>query len=244
VADGVYTPRPPAAEGAGGRGGRGPRKPSPSRLIDPPDHQVPYQPWARIRQQYLAANADNPVKEEFVDPQARCLPGGPVRAAFWHDLQILQYPGYVIFEYEGNHVFRIIPLDGRPHPGQDIKLWMGDSRGHWEGNTLVVDVTNNNSKGRLSHQGDFADDHLHLTERYTFVDAKNLHYEAVFDDPTVYTQAWTIATDFVSGIFPNGLPKPPGSKPGIFMDTPPGYEQWEEACHEGEHDADLSPVKR
>src|SRR5437667_25324 len=66
--------------------------------------------------------------------------GGPI--------QIFQPPGSVVFFYETHHEFRIIPLDGRPHPGQNIKLWQGDSRGHWEGNTLVVDVTNNNDSTR------------------------------------------------------------------------------------------------
>jgi hypothetical protein len=238
VIDAVFTPS--VADDAPRRANGRPRPPEPSRIVDPPDHQVPYQTWAREKQRHIQANINDPAEEEFVDPQVRCLPGGAVRSAVWHDIQILQYPGYVIFEYEGNHVFRIVPLDGRPHASESIKLWMGDSRGHWEGTTLVVDVTNNNSKGRLSRQGDFASENLHLTERYTFVDAKNLHYEATFEDPTVYTRPWKIAADFVSGIFPNGLPKPPGSKPGIFMDTPPGYEQWEEACHEGEHDAELS----
>jgi hypothetical protein len=228
VTDGVYTPPPTEELGLGGRR----QGKMPSRITDPPDHQVPYQPWARIKQQYIASNVNDPTKEEFIDTQARCLPDGPVRDAFWHDFQFLQYPGYVVIVYGGGHDFRIISLDGRPHPGQDMKLWMGDSRGHWEGTTLVVDVTNNNSKWRLSHQGDFASDHLHLVERYIFVDAKHLRYEATFEDPTVYTRPWKIGADFVSGIFPNGLPHP---NKGIYMDTPKGYEQWEEACYEGEH---------
>jgi hypothetical protein len=200
-----------------------PAAPGPSRVVDPPDHLIPYQPWAKEKQLHLQAKKNDPSEEEFVDPQVRCLPGGPVRPAFWQDFQLLQYPGYVVFEYEGNHVFRIIPLDGRPHAGSSLKLWMGDSRGHWEGTTLVVDVTNNNSKGRLSRQGDFASDNLHVTERYTFMDGKNMRYEATFDDPTVYTKPWKVGADFI----------PKRTPPG-------GYEQWEEACHEGEHDAALA----
>jgi hypothetical protein len=197
------------------------RQPGPSRVIDPPDHQIPYQPWAKKKQQRLQANKDG--EGEFVDPQIRCLPS-PIRGAFWQDFQILQYPGYIIFEYEGNHVFRIIPLDDRPHARDRIKLWMGDSRAHWEGTTLVVDETNMNSKGRLSREGDFASENLHLTERYTFLDSKKMHYEATFDDPTVYTRPWKIGADFT--------PKR----------APAGYEQWEEACHEGERDAALSDL--
>lgn len=77
------------------------------------------------------------------------------------------------FVHEGSHVSRVIPLDGRPHIGEHKKPWMGDSRGHWEGNTLVVDVTNNNSKGRLSRAGDFASDKLHVVERFQFVDQQH-----------------------------------------------------------------------
>jgi hypothetical protein len=194
-------------------------RPDPSRVAEP-NHQIPYQPWAKEKQLLIQAHKIDPSTEYFVDPQVRCLPS-PIRGAFWQDFQILQYPGYIVFEYEGNHVFRIIPLDGRPHPSSGIKLWMGDSRGHWEGTTLVVDLANNNSKGRLSREGDFASENLRVTERYTFQDAKTMKYEATVDDPTVYTRPWKIAADF----------KPTGE---------PNYEQWEEACHEGEHDASLA----
>ena len=78
---------------------------------------------------------------------------------------------------------------------------MGDSRGHWEGNTLVVDVTNNNSKGRLSRAGDFASDKLHVTERFEFLDADHMQYRAVFDDPSTYTRPWTFGFDMKRAIF-------------------------------------------
>jgi hypothetical protein len=198
----------------------------PSRIVDPPDGQIPYQPWARIKQQYIQSNIKNPVKPEFIDTQARCLPGGPVRATFWHTVHILQYPGYILFEYEGSHLFRIVPLDGRPHVGSDVKLWMGDSRGHWEGNTLVIDVTSYNSKSRLSNIGDFASDQVHIVERYTFVDNQTLKYEATFDDPSVYTRPWTLASPLHRG-----------------HAKEPDYEQWEEACHEGERNVADSIVE-
>jgi hypothetical protein len=188
-----------------------------SRVVDPPDGQIPYQPWARIKQQYIQANIKNPVKPEFIDTQARCLPGGPIRATFWHTVHILQYPGYVLFEYEGSHPFRIVPLDGRPHAASDVKLWMGDSRGHWEGNTLVVDVTSYNGKSRLSNVGDFTSDKAHIVERYTFIDNKTLKYQATIDDPSVYTRPWTMESPFHRG-----------------HARERNYEQWEEACHEGE----------
>ena len=128
----------------------------------------------------------------------------------------------MVLIYDQNHPFRVIPLDGPPHPEQNIKLWMGDSRGHWERNTLVVDVTNNNSKSRLSNEGDFASDKLHIVERYTFLDANNMTYEATMDDPTVYTRPWTIRASMHRA-----------------HRKEPGYEQWENTCHEGERDADI-----
>ena len=201
-----------------------------SRIIDPPDGEIPYQPWARERQQYLLKNFFEPTKQEHLDPQQLCLPLGPVRQLTWHDAHILQYPGYVVFEHEGGHEYRVIPVDGRPHLGENIKLWMGDSRGHWEGNTLVVDVTNNNSKGRLSRAGDFASDKVHVVERFQFLDANTMKYEARFDDPSVYTRPWTFGLDMKRAIFAESNP----------TDDYEHYEQWEEACYEGLRDVDRS----
>jgi hypothetical protein len=194
-----------------------------SRISDPADGQIPYQPWARAKQQEIQTNIDRPAKQEYIDPQARCLPDGPIRSIFWSAYQILQFPGYVVLVYEQNHPYRIIPLDGRPHPSQDVKLWMGDSRGHWEGNTLVVDVANNNSKSRLDNEGDFASDKLHIVERYTFIDTKTMEYQATLEDPSVYTRPWTIRARMLRTHLKDA-----------------DYEQWEDACHEGEKNADAS----
>jgi hypothetical protein len=217
-----------------GRGAPGTPRPKPpkaaSRIIDPPDGEIPYQPWARIKQQYYLSNYFEPTRPEFLDPQQLCLPLGPVRQLTWHDVHILQYPGYVLFEHEGGHVFRIIPLDDRPHIGSSLKLWMGDSRGHWDGNTLVVDVTNNNSKGRLSRAGDFASDKLHVTERFQFLDADHMKYAATFDDPSTYTRPWTFGFDMKRAIF--GAENP--------TNDDAHYEQWEEACYEGMKPVDYS----
>jgi hypothetical protein len=202
-----------------------------SRIIDTPDGEVPYQPWAREREQYLLKNYFEPTKPEFLDPQQLCFPLGAVRQLTWHDVQFLQYPGYVLLAHEGSHEYRVIPLDGHPHVGPNIKLWMGDSRGHWEGNTLVVDVTNNNSKGRLSRAGDFASDKVHIVERFEFLDENHMRYRAVFDDPTVYTRPWTFGFDMKRGIF--GESNPNG-------DDESHYEAWEEACWEGMRDIDRS----
>jgi hypothetical protein len=189
----------------------------PTRIVDPPDGQVPYQPWARARQQEIQANIDNPTAQRHIDPQARCLPNGPLRSPLWSAYEIMQSPGYLVFSYETTHMYRIVPLDGRPHPSQNVKLWMGDSRGHWEGNTLVVDVMNINLKSRFSTEGDFASDKAHIVERYTFLDAKTMEYRATIEDPTVYTRPWTIQARMIRN-----------------HTKDPDYEVWEDACHEGE----------
>jgi len=197
------------------------RAKKPSRIVDPPDGKVPYLPWAAAKQQDIAAHVDEPTKQEYVDPQARCLPDGVPRNLFWTGFQITQTPGYVFIVYEQNHTYRVIPLDGRPHVPSNIKLWMGDSRGHWEGNTLVVDVTNINSKSRLDNVGNFATDAVHVVERFTFSDAKTIKYEAVIDDPAVYTQTWKIAAVIVRS-----------------HQREKNYEYWEETCHEGERNVE------
>ncbi len=206
---------------------------APSRIVDTPDGEIPYQPWAREREKYLLANYFDPSKPEHIDPQQRCWPLGAVRQFTWHDVQILQYPGYVVLEHQGGHVYQIIPLDGRPHLGSNIKLWMGDSRGHWEGTTLVIDVTNNNAKGRLSRAGDFSSDKVHHVVKMKFLDANNLRYEATFDDPSVYTRPWTFGLDMKRGLFGGD---------GAAEGDEPTYEQWEEACVEGLRDVDTALV--
>jgi len=190
----------------------------PSRIVDPADGQIPYQPWARAKQKQIEANVDHPTKQEHLDPQERCFPDGPVRAALLTGMQIEQYPGYVVLSQEANHTFRVIPLDGRHHAPEGVTLWMGDSRGHWEGNTLVVDVTNNNSKGRLDRSGNFASDKVHITERYIFGDKDSFEYRVTFDDPSIYTRPWTLSAKFLRDRIDD-----------------PGYEAWEQECQEHEN---------
>ncbi|MCU1223937.1 MAG: hypothetical protein JWQ42_2030 [Edaphobacter sp.] len=194
-----------------------------SRIVDPSDGRIPYLPEASAKQKDLEAHIDEVTKPEYVDPQQRCLPDGPIRSTFWSEFEISQFPGYVAITYDQNHPFRLIPLDNRPRLGETLKLWMGDSRGHWEGNTLVVEVTNNNSKSRLDNEGDFASDHLTLVERYVFLDHDTLRYEATFTDATVYQRPWMIAA-IIRRVHGNE----------------PEYELWENTCHEGERDTDLT----
>ena len=117
-------------------------------------------------QQEFLANFHNPTKPQYVEPLARCAPAGVPKSFTWHGYEIRQYPGYVLFLF--NSGTRIIHLDGKPHLPENIKLWNADSRGHWEGNTLVVDVTNNNAKARFGRTGEFASENVHIEERYIF----------------------------------------------------------------------------
>jgi len=191
----------------------------PSRIVDPPDGHIPYQPWAAALQKELATVYDNPTRPEHIDTQTRCLVPGVPRLYYFPTFRILQPAGSVVFVWDEYHTYRVVPLDGRPHIGRDVKLWMGDGRGHWEGNTLVIDTTNLNAKSRLDVVGDFFSDNAHIVERLTFVDAVTMNYEATITDPTVFTRPWTMR---------------------VVQRRMPDEEMWEFACHEGERDAALS----
>ena len=169
----------------------GPREErAPSRVSDPSDGQVPFLPWARKVQEQLLANSFDPVEPEFVEPLARCAPAGIPKSFYWHGYEIRQFPGYIVFLF--NSGSRIIQLSDSPHLPKNIKLWNGDSRGHWEGNTLVVDVSNLNSKARFGRTQEFASENVHVVERYIFDnDRKSYNYVATFTDPTVFTRSWT-----------------------------------------------------
>ena len=126
----------------------------------------------------------------------RGMPAGMFPAGYNNAYQILQIPGYVVILYEMIHETRIIPLDGRPHVSSDIRLWNGDSRGHWEGKTLVVDTTNYNSKGSIGTSAATArikgipqSEALHVVERFTRTSADTISYEVTIDDPPMYTPA-------------------------------------------------------
>ena len=194
--------------------GKGKR--NPSRIVDPPDGTIPYQPWAAALQQKLASEFETATRPEHIDTATRCLVPGVPRLYYFPAFKIMQPAGSVVFVWDDHHAYRVIPLDGRPHVGPDVKLWMGDGRGRWEGNTLVVDTRNLKAKSRLDVVGDFFTDKAHLVERMTFVDANTMNYEATIDDPTVFTRPWTMR---------------------VVQRRLPDDEMWEWACHEGERDA-------
>jgi hypothetical protein len=179
------------------------KRPPKAAVIDPPTGILPYQPWALERRNSVMKDFPNPQPWQ-IDTQTRGWPSGVPRenhyssvdGSYGGPIQILQPPGYVIFLYETHHEFRIVPLDGRPQPGKDIKLWEGSSRGRWEGNTLVIEVTNNNDSPRLTVIGDFHSDEMKVTERWTRTDKDTLEYTATIDDPKVFTRPWTVATTY------------------------------------------------
>jgi hypothetical protein len=194
-----------------------------SLVVDPPDGRVPVLPLAeKIRDENLARSAESP---EFMSVWDRCItrgiPGSMFPAGYNNAYQILQTPGYVVILYEMIHDARVIPIGNRPHAPASVRSWMGDSRGRWEGNTLVVDVTNFNDKGWIATnaasgriKGIPHSEALHVVERFTPVDEKTIQYEATIEDPKYYARPWKVA-------FP------------LARDA--GYRIFEYACHEGNH---------
>ena len=120
----------------------------------------------------------------------RCLHFGAPRlgAGYNSYFQILQTPGYVTILQEMGHEARVIPLDGRPHLGTDLRLWNGNGRASWEGDTLVIETTNFSKKSRW--QG--ASENLTMVERYTRIGPYTVQQEVTFNDPTTWTQPWTV----------------------------------------------------
>lgn len=188
-------------------------------VIDPADGKIPYQKWALEKRRDLIEN------HMFDDPQAHCILSGIPRHNYApYGFQLMQPDGgeYVVFLYENFHSYRVVPLDGRPHIPKSIRLYNGDSRGHWEGNTLVVDVTNQNGKTWLDMAGNFTTPNLHVTEKFTRTSEDVIHYEATLEDQTIYTRPWTIGFD---------LTRPQDEDHQIL----------EFACHEGERDLQHYP---
>ena len=133
------------------------------------------------------------------DPTARCLPPGLPRANTLglFPIQIVQTPRQVVMLYEYMTIFRVIPLNAR-HRDDVEPTYMGDSVGHWEGDTLVVDVTNFNDKTWLGGgTGNFHSDALHITEKYTRISKDRINYTAIIEDPKVFTKPWVIESSMM-----------------------------------------------
>jgi hypothetical protein len=211
------------------------RQLTPSRqasiVVRPADGKIPpmtpqgQQRFAMARSTYYLDFPDRVVPHPFDDfedlgPYDRCITRG-VLASMLPTLynmgtEILQVPGHVVIRNEMIHETRSIPLDGRPHLGPRIRQYMGDSRGHWDGNTLVVETTNFNARVGLTMNGNasLTSQALRLVERLTRVGPDTIQYEATIDDPQTWTRPWTVA-----------LP----------LTQHPEYKMFEYACHEGNY---------
>jgi hypothetical protein len=206
------------------RGKQGVKSRRTSLIIDPPDGRIPpFTPEAQKRFDARQAEealrpADGPEDRWLTE---RCVLFGATVPMFPepynNNYLILQSPGYVTILTEMNHDARVIPLDGRPRLSSTVRQWTGDSRGRWEGNTLVVETTNFkfNGKSRFGVQylAGLSDENLRVVERFARNDANTLTYQATIEDPTVFTKPWTVE---------------------ISMDRTEG-PLFEVACHEGNY---------
>jgi hypothetical protein len=188
-------------------------------VVDPPDGRLPpLTPWAAETRDYREAH----IKDSWVYDQSwtRCItrgvPGGMFPVVYDNAYQIFQTPGYVVIFSEMIHDTRVIPIDGRPHIPDRVRQWNGDSRGHWEGNTLVVDTTNFNGGGMFAEYKPIIfvpeSESAHIVERFTRTDEKTINYEVTVDDPKSFTASWKVA-----------MP--------LSLDNT--YRMFEYACHEG-----------
>jgi hypothetical protein len=201
-------------------------KPStqPSLVVEPADGRLPpmtpeaQQRAASLRNTYVMFSGFNDYTD--LGPYDRCISRGVLGSTFPviynNGNQILQFPGYVVIRYEMIHETRVIPLDGRAHTSPKIRSYMGDARGRWDGNTLVVETTNFN--GRTGAQGNgnllMTSDALQLVERFTRTGPDTVQYEVTVNDPKTWTKPWKAA-------FP--------------LRRDPSYGIFEYACHEGNH---------
>jgi hypothetical protein len=206
----------PKIFGEGGavlRGGqRGPQRRA--GIVDPTDKKLPWRPEEDAKRRDFLLHMNPPADLRHVELNARCtLPGLFQGEDNNNPYQFLQRPQEVVILYDYNHTSRVIHLDGRPHLGKNIRLFMGDSLGHWEGDTLVVDTTNFNGKTAYSREIPYLSDALHTVERFTIVDANNIDYEITIEDPMLFTKPWKVA--------------------GYFTRAPKDIESLEFACAEG-----------
>jgi hypothetical protein len=195
-----------------------------SLVIDPPDGRLPaLTPDAQRKvdarqQREKTSPADSPEDRWLTE---RCILFGAtvpmLPEPYNNNYRIIQSPGFVTILVEMNHDARVIPLDNRPHLAGAIQQWTGDSRGHWEGNTLVVETTNlkfnHQSRFGVGYLNGLSDERLHVVERFAMADANTLTYRATVEDPTVFVRPWTVE---------------------LSMDRTAG-PLYEVACHEGNY---------
>jgi hypothetical protein len=181
---------------------------SKSIVVDPPGGKIPYLPEARKQRD------ENFRTRAAADPGANCYQAGVPRAVLLPTpFQIVQSPGNFAIVYTDNHSYRLIEPDTLPHD-DGIDFFMGDSRGHWEGETLIVDVTDLGDQTWLDEAGNFHSDQLHVVERYRRLSADRMLYEARLEDAKTYARPFTI-------------------RQTLYRDTRPGARIAEDECLEG-----------
>jgi hypothetical protein len=165
-----------------------------SLVVDPPDGKIPaLTPQAKKRLAALEEASERPAQGPEDRPVSeRCIvrpnSGPPMTpTGYNNNFQLIQAPGYVVIFNEQIHDARIIPMDGRAHLPENVRQWMGDSRGHWDGNTLVVETTNFTNKANFRGSSE----KMHLVERFTLTEPGTLLYEFTVDDPQSFTRSWT-----------------------------------------------------
>jgi hypothetical protein len=169
-----------------------------SLIVDPPDGRIPAltSEGERRRAARRARGLDRADAPEDRNLSERCITRGAPKlpGGYNNNFQIVQTPGYVAIFQEMIHETRIVPMDGRPHAAEQMRSFLGDSRGRWEGRTLVVDTTNFNDKvGTTSYNCcGAAAEHLHIIERFTRIDENTIDYQYTVDDPTTFTRSWTV----------------------------------------------------
>jgi len=192
-----------------------------SLVVDPPNGRLPeLTPAGQQRFAERRARRARGLPASYTDfsNYDRCLTrglvGSIVPVIYGNGTQIVQAPGVVVIRNEMIHEARVIPLDGSAHAGAGVRLWMGDSRGRFDGDTLVIETTNFTDRTGLGGNGNGAvhSDKLTLVERLRRIDTDTLRYEFTVNDPETYKRPWTAAFD---------------------LDSEPGYEIYEYACHEG-----------
>jgi hypothetical protein len=160
-------------------------------------NEIPYRPEAAAKQR------DNHANRATLDPVAKCwLPGVPRATYMGFPFQIVQTPNQTSFLYEYAHTARHIYMNSS-HPKGPIEWWMGDSRGRWEGDTLVVDVVHFNDQTWFDKAGHHHSEQLHVVERYTLVSANHIQYEATIEDPKVFTRPWKMTMPLYRRLEPN-----------------------------------------
>lgn len=159
--------------------------------------EIPYQDWALEKRNH---NRENRVE---LDPAIRCyMPGIPRATYMPFPFQIVQTPDAILIAYEFASSSRVIYMD-RPDFEAPFDTWMGHSRGHWEGETLVVDVTSQVPDTWFDRSGNFHTERVHVTERYTATGLNSLHYEATIEDPNVFTRPWKVSLPLYRRLEPN-----------------------------------------